>query len=88
MRFQNSLTSQSQFDQHIIPNINKIVATHSPNSLDNQVDDILDPALNISPELFKETLKHSIDHHYSRFMVGMFMKKLQSADPGFQYRVF
>ena len=70
MRYRNSLSSQSQFDLDVVPNIDKIVANHSPDSLDNQVDDILDPAIEISPQLFKETLKHSIDHHYSRFMVG------------------
>ena len=63
MRFQNSLSSQTLFDQNVVPNIDKIVTTHSPDSLDNQVDDILDPALSISQKLFKETLKHSIDHH-------------------------
>ena len=77
MKYRKSLSSQNDFDTNAVPNMDSIIANPMPDSLDNHVDDILDPALKISDNLFRETLKHSIDHEYSRFMVGTFMKKLQ-----------
>ena len=52
MRYCNSLSSKATFDQEVIPEIDNIFATHSPDSLDNQVDDILYPALRVSQDLF------------------------------------
>ena len=87
-RFRNSIHSQESFDKDIVPIIESISKSYNHNSLDNQLTDLVDQSVLESKKLFEETLRESIDHHYSRFMVGRFMAKLKSVDPSFKYKVF
>ena len=52
MKYRNYLSSQTQFDENVVPDLDSIIANPSPDSLDNQVDDIVDPALSVSEQLF------------------------------------
>lgn len=87
-RFRNSVRTQASFDRDVIPALHAISTQHHHDALDNQNDDIVDKAVNESQKLFEATLKESLDHSYSRFMVGTYMQKLKSCDPGFKYKVF
>ena len=87
-RYRNSILCQDAFNKDVVPEIPRILATHGQNALDNNVDDILDPSLCYSQELFEETLRETLDNGHARFLVGLFFKKLRAADPGFKYEVF
>ena len=79
-RYKNSLASQESFNKDVLPSIGSIFANHRSDALDNNVDDMLDPALRISHELFQQTLRETVYNKHARFMVGVFLKKLKDAN--------
>ena len=70
----------------MLPAILSIFSIHRSAVLENQLDDVLDPALQISQQLFRETLQKTIENKHTRFMVGLFLKKLKMADCRFKYK--
>ena len=54
-RYCDLLYSQEIFDSQVVPSLS--VVHHAKDNLDNQTDDIIDPALQLSRDLFLETLK-------------------------------
>ena len=87
-RYRHHLYSQEAFDSEVVPNLTVIRKPSSNADLDNNTDDVLDPALQMSQDLFYETLRESVSHEYNRFLVQKFLVKLSAADPGFKYKVF
>ena len=83
-RYNHSLASQKFSDKDVLPSISTIFANHRSDALDNYVDDMLDPALRISHNLFQQTLRETVDNNHAQFMVGVFLKKLKNADQGFK----
>ena len=56
-RFKNSLLCQELFNNKVLPAISSIFTPHHSDALDEVVNDVLDPALRFSHELYHETLK-------------------------------